>query len=62
MCIFGCQREALRRARRRLRTERRCCGRARVFRSAIDDLIAVVANRRMLCLNVAEPSWDNARG
>jgi len=28
----------------------------------MDDLIAVVANHSMLCLNVAEPSWHNARG
>jgi|GEM_PF-5977112 len=28
----------------------------------MDDLLAVVANNNMLCLNVDEPSWDNARG
>lgn len=28
----------------------------------MDDLLAVVADNNMLCLNVAKPSWDNARG
>jgi hypothetical protein len=28
----------------------------------MDELLAVVANNNMLCLNVDNPSWDNARG